>query len=222
MSAEFIRRSGDYRPELPAVPRRMLSLPIQRGYPVPWFVAMVNGEYHFPTADARKIILALNRRLCWVCGQPLGRTVAFVVGPMCAVNRTSSEPPSHQDCAVFSAKACPFLVRPHMKRQKEHAPGSVMPPGEMLERNPGVALVWTTRDYWIREIKGGDDRFLFRMGEPVGTLWFAEGRAATREECMESLSGGLPFLAAIAKEGGEEEMKLLDKMYTDALRLVPE
>jgi hypothetical protein len=200
----------------------MRSLPIRRGYPVPWFVAEVDGDYHFPTADARKITAALTKHLCWVCGQPLGAFKSFVIGPMCAVNRTTSEPPNHHECAVFSARACPFLARPHMKRQKEHPEGATDAPGIMLQRNPGVALVWTTRDFWIRRApKGTAEGFLFRLGSPSGVLWYAEGRAATREEVMQSISSGLPLLREIAEQDGEEAIKLLDRSYTDALRLVP-
>ena len=208
-----------YRPELPTVPQRMRSLPIRRGYPVPWFVAMVDGDYHFPSADARKIIEALNKRLCWVCGQTLGGYLSFVIGPMCVVNRVTSEPPCHHECAVFSAKACPFLTRPHMKRQKEQAEGATAPPGNFIERNPGAVVVWTTRTHQLIEVPGGG--FLFKVGPPTGVLWFANGHAATREQAMESLSSGLPILHGVAEQEGPAAIKELDAAYTDALRLVP-
>jgi hypothetical protein len=34
---------------------------------------------------------------------------SFVVGPMCGINRNSAEPPSHKECAQWSARNCPFL-----------------------------------------------------------------------------------------------------------------
>jgi hypothetical protein len=197
----------------------MRSLPIQRGYPVPWFVAMVNGEYHFPTADAEKMREALKKHLCWVCGQPLGSYLSFVVGPMAVVNRHTSEPPAHHECAVFSARACPFLARPHMKRQKEHAEGSTPPSGIFVERNPGAAAVWTTKNFWLRMMPNGAP--LFRMGEPTGVLWFAEGHPATREQAQEALAGSLPFLHDVAKPEGDEAMKELDALYTKALGMLP-
>src|SRR5262245_37991696 len=144
-----------YRPELPPVPERMQRLPVRRGYPVPWFVAVVNDDYHFPTADARKLPLALKKRLCWVCGQRLGGFLAFVIGPMCAINRVTSEPPCHRDCAIFSATACPFLARPHMKRREEQPEGATLPAGIYLDRNPGVALVWVTKKFWLRRVSAG-------------------------------------------------------------------
>lgn len=216
--------AGDYRPELPPVPPRMLRLPVRRGYPVPWFVAMVDGDYHFPTADGRKLAIALARRLCWVCGQPLGSYFSFVIGSMCAVNKTTSEPPCHKECAIFSAIACPFLTRPHMKRQKQQPEGSLNPPGMHLDRNPGVALVWITRKYTIIKVPhgmGAQEGILFRLSEPTEALWYAEGRAATREEVMASISSGLPLLQKVAAEDGPDSLRALDREYTAALQLVP-
>jgi hypothetical protein len=34
-----------YRPELPLIPVRMLTLPVRRGYPVPWFVSFHKGPF---------------------------------------------------------------------------------------------------------------------------------------------------------------------------------
>lgn len=99
-------------PRFDDLPARMRKLPVdKRGFPVPWFVPWVDGQAIFPAMDARKRNLAWRDRLCWVCGERIGRVQAFVIGPMCAVNRTSSEPPSHLECARFSARRCPFLAR---------------------------------------------------------------------------------------------------------------
>jgi len=215
--------SPQYRPELPEVPDRMRLLPIRRGYPVPWFVARVEGDYHFPTADGRKFALAVKRRLCWVCGQPLGRVVAFVLGPMCVVNRTTSEPPCHRECAEFSAKGCPFLARPHMKRSVDVPEGVLPPPGLHLDRNPGATAVWITREYWLRKVPPGDGvraGYLFKIGPCIEVLWFSQGRAATRAEVMASVNSGMPLLRAEAEkdEGGLEH---LEQMYLAALPLLP-
>ena len=53
---------------------------------------------------------AFKRGLCWVCGEPLGVHKVYAIGPMCVINRTTSEPASHRDCAEFAVKACPFLL----------------------------------------------------------------------------------------------------------------
>src|ERR1700746_1024652 len=99
------------RPDMPELPYRMKKLPVdKRGFPIPWFVAWVNGEPEFRAITRDKFLQAAHRQLCWICGHPIRRHEegVFVIGPMCAVTRTSGEPPSHEDCAKFAAVACPF------------------------------------------------------------------------------------------------------------------
>src|SRR3954454_7942113 len=120
----------------------------KRGYPVPWFVAWFDGEPDFRVMDDVKLhrIARGQDRSCWVCGERLSRLSAYVIGPMCAVNRVSSEPTSHVECAEYAAQACPFLSNPRRTRQEgEHRPmpdGVTEPAGKAILRNPGVALVW--------------------------------------------------------------------------------
>src|SRR5258708_1131539 len=105
------------------VPSRIAVLPKdQRGYHVPWFVAWIDGVPDFRVIGGGKLPHAVREKLCWVCGQPLGGFMAFMIGPMCAVNRISSEPPSHRECAVYSARVCPFLSNPEMKRRETNLP----------------------------------------------------------------------------------------------------
>src|SRR5438132_506337 len=83
---------------------RISQLPIDdAGRPVPWFVAWVDGKPEFRVVGPGKREEAYAKRKCWVCGQQLGSYLVFVIGPMCALNRISSEPPSHKDCAIFAA-----------------------------------------------------------------------------------------------------------------------
>src|SRR6185369_5061065 len=146
------------RPELGPLPERLRNRPICRGYPVPWFVGKVNGEYEFRCMDPAKLVRAVKERRCWVCGQVIGDYAkgeshpeyTFVIGPMCGVNRISSEPPSHLECAIWSAQNCPFLSKPHMvRREDEFMATCPLPAGVMIERNPGVSLLWTTRTYKV-------------------------------------------------------------------------
>jgi hypothetical protein len=192
------------RPELPALPANIARLPVdERGYPVPWFVAWIDGKPEFRVADAKKIMQAVVGNLCWVCGSPLGRYLAFVVGPMCAVNRISAEPPSHLECAEFSVRACLFLVRPHMRRRERGLPAeAAAPPGHMIRRNPGVTLIWVTRVFKPTRVDGGG--WLYQMGAPTSLLSFAEGRAATEDEVLASIESGLPLLREAAGDDPEQ------------------
>src|SRR5262245_12522773 len=169
---------------LKTLPERMSKLPLdpQRGVPVPWFVAWVDGKPEFRAADGSKFVRAIREMRCWVCGYRLGVHLSFVVGPMCLVNMTTSEPPCHKECAEWSAQNCPFLTRPRMVRRDENLPAGWVPPaGEGLDRNPGVAAVYTARDYKLfPDGRGGK---LIRMPEEHTSIsWWSEGREATREE----------------------------------------
>jgi hypothetical protein len=183
----------------PDLPNKMRSLPVDhRGFPVPWFVAWVDGEPQFPIADGRKFAVALNQRRCWVCGHELGRLEAFVIGPMCVVNRTTGEPPCHLECARFSARNCPFLTKPRMKRVgEENLPcGVVDGAGIAIKRNPGCAAVWIVKPRTWRLFSDGQGGQLINIGEgpPHAVEWYALGREATRAEVMDSVESGLPLL----------------------------
>jgi len=191
----------------------------KRGYPVPWFVAWVNGEPEFRAADQRNLVLAIKERRCWVCGSPISGPVTFVIGPMCAINRTSAEPPSHMTCAVFSAKACPFLSMPKAHRRESNLPPeAVDPAGEMIRLNPGVTLLWTCKGYGIVQVENG---VLFELRDPIDVQWFCEGRGATRDEIMASIDGGLPILQGMAEQESPDAVAELQRMVKRGLKLVP-
>jgi hypothetical protein len=186
------------RPELDlaGMPDRMRRLPIDRGYVVPWFVDWVDGKPEFRAMDPKKWKRAIQESLCWVCGGILGRHRTFVIGPMCAINRTTSEPPNHTDCATWSANNCPFLSRPTMVRREDDfsIEGMKQVAGEMIPRNPGVTLLWTTKTYHVHRDHNG--RPLIELGDPTAVAWYREGRLATRAEILESIETGLPLLLA--------------------------
>jgi hypothetical protein len=219
------------RPELPELPRQMRELAVdKRGYPVPWFVEWINGEPEFRAMSRPKLLAAIRERRCWVCGGKLWREMVFVIGPMCALNRISSEPPSHRECAQFSARACPFLSRPHMIRREDGLPEDVHrnAAGIMIARNPGATLLWFTYRYEVLkvpEIKSAGSRegLLFKLGAAFRTEWYCKGRPATRAEVLESIDSGLPLLheaneKEIDPEAGRAEIA---RVYAEAMRLLP-
>jgi hypothetical protein len=207
------------------MPGRIALLPQNKvGYKVPWFVAVIDGQPDFRVIRAGGIQAALRGGLCWVCGIPFLRQEdrAFAVGSMCAVNRVSAEPPSHRDCAVYSAVHCPFLATPQMVRRDRHKPeGASNPAGIMLTRNPGVALVWVTR-YKSWGTRGdGSGGTLFDIGDCREALWFARGRAATRGEVLASIDSGLPVLREMADQDGPAAVAELKVMHEAALAVIP-
>lgn len=202
------------------LPDRMRNLPTDKhGRPVPWFVAYIDGAPDFRVIRADGIGEALKFNLCWICGKQLGKYAAFLIGPMCAVNRVSAEPPSHRDCAQYAAQACPFLATPNMKRREDLPEGTVEPGGIMLKRNPGVALVWVTRRWHLfRDPKGQP---LFDIGSPDQTYWYAHGRDATRPEAAESIDTGMPTLRKLASDESALAAVELEAQYDTALKVLP-
>jgi len=217
------------RPELGELPPRIKRLPVDpiRGYPVPWFVDWRNGVPEFRAADMRKFKAAIAEHRCWVCGDVLSHYRCFCLGPMCALNKTTSEPPSHTECAEWSVKHCPFLSRPHMtRRDSDDIPDIKAPAGIPLMRNPGVALLWWTSDYEVFRPPIGAAGVLIRIGDPERVRWFAEGREATRAEVIASIDSGMPALREAAnletlpwrlREAHEE----LDRRYLEVSKLFP-
>lgn len=205
------------RKGLPELPVRMRNLRInEKGYPIPYFVRNINGVYDFRIMDEVKLVNCFTHSLCWICGSNLGIYRTFVVGPMCVVNRTSAEPPSHSDCAMFAAKACPFLAHPKAVRREAGMPEVLNPAGVMLEHNPGVTALYTTRRYRIRYDKG----ILFEVGEPDHVRWFREGRPATRHEILEGMDLGIPKLREMCGED-QDQHDLLDVYITRARQYIP-
>lgn len=172
-----------------------------RGYPVPRFIdrsADRDGQPDFRIMDGAYMIRCVKNRLCWICGDKLGRYMTFPIGPMCAINRNIAEPPSHLECCHYSVKVCPFLSVPEMRRIERAKPAGTWVSGEMISRNPGAICLWTVEKY--RTWKPGRGELLFDIGEPVAVEWWARGRRATREEVDASISSGLPFLEERARE----------------------
>lgn len=198
------------RAGLPPLPPKMQHLLIdERGYPVPYFVAWVDGKPDHRISDGEKMRMCIEQGRCWLCGRRLGSFKAFCIGPMCAITWTISEPPSHLECATYAATACPFLTRPHAKRREAGMPDEARDPaGNMIKRNPGAVCVWVTKRH--RPFRAGSG-ILFDLGAPESTQWFAEGRPATRAEVDESIASGLPILVAEAQKDGGAQMAELNR-----------
>lgn len=207
------------------MPDRIKRLPVDsRGYPVPKFVRWVDGVADFRLADTRWLHTALAARRCFLCGETLGRYMAFVIGPMCAINRVTAEPPTHLDCAQYACRACPFLTYPQRGRNTAGLPADLKHPGGfMATRNPGVALVWVCTTFRVQRATVGNEGLLIHLGEATAKYWYCRGRPATLPEVLESIESGLPFLRDIArKHDGPEGERDLEALITATLKSIRE
>jgi hypothetical protein len=210
------------------IPDRMRHLPINdQGFPVPYFVPYVDGLPEFRGFDGEKMAICVRHKRCWLCGEPLGKFMVFVIGPMCAVNRVSAEPPSHRDCAAYAVRACPFLTQPKMRRNEKDMPEDrIEPAGVGLLRNPGCAVVWVTREFSTFVASGGNAGHLIELGPPTEVLWFIEGRMAMRDEALAAMERGIPALREMCAQEAtptqrEQARKQLEQQYAAAQGLVP-
>ena len=201
------------------------QLPIdERGWPVPWFVYIDDaGKPDHRIIGPDKLGRAVREERCWLCGGKLGRVKASVIGPMCAVNRITSEPPCHPQCARYAVQSCPFLSKPRARRNEKDLPEeSQKGAGIPLDRNPGVMVIWESlmRSKPFRPLQGAPG-VLFDLGAPHRVTWWQEGRPATREEVLVSLKTGLPALREVAELEGQAAIDALRLATEKALALIP-
>ena len=209
------------------MPFGIKRLPLSsKGYPVPWFVdraaPLKDGDFDFRIMDHDRLKLAIRERRCWVCGLRMTTEEAtFVAGPMCGINRNSAEPPCHAVCAEWAAQACPFLTMPKRVRDERGLPPEATVAGIAITRNPGVVMLWASRNYKPYKPPGGG--ILFDIGDPVpyGVEWFCQGRAATRAEVIGSINTGLPLLLKEANMEGPEACFELGCATANFMQYVP-
>ncbi|MEX3929802.1 hypothetical protein AB4Y36_38325 [Paraburkholderia sp. BR10936] len=191
-----------------------------KGYPVPFFVGYINGEPDFRCIDPQKLRRCMRESRCWLCGHKLGIYRTYVIGPMCIVNRVSSEPPSHFDCARFAAQACPFLTLPHAHRREANMPSKAhAPPGIAITRNPGVVALWTTP--YPHKLMRAPDGVLFEVADAESVEWWSEGRTATYAEVRESFDSGVEILRRVAAQQGPRALAALEWQVTRAFGWLP-
>ena len=205
------------------MPDRIAKLPRDhRGYPVPFFVQWQDGLPIFPLFDPVKWMRCVGHKVCWLCGEPLGRNYAFPLGPMCTINRVSSEPPSHLDCVVYGLRVCPFLINPRMGRVPLAKLGRHVqePAGEMDPGNPGVMAIWMTRSYSLLDTPTGP---LIEVGDPFAVTWFSRGRAATAQEAADAfVAGAAKLMTNAGIEAGEDGIVEVTRLIIPARRLLPD
>jgi hypothetical protein len=214
------------RPTLPPLPPDMRQLPIdQRGFPVPYFVKWVNGVPDFRILDMEKIHQSTVEGRCQICGKKLGRSGIFAVGPISAITLVDDEPPMHQLCAEFAAQACPWMMRPGMKRGQAVKPDGTLTPAEILN-TPGTVYSGAPKVWALIEVQSyyadrqADGTILYHMGQPVEMSWWAEGRRATREQVIDATSDARTYLAN--HDPSPEAVADLDARMTELGQWLPE
>ena len=203
------------------IPARLSRLPrTPAGLPIPWFVAWEGARYDFRVVDARKIRPAVQHRLCWLCGQQMGRMMCFVVGP--DVRREPGEQRAADASGLRRIRPArlpiPDPAQPGAARPRWPDAGGSAHAGTAILRNPGVSALYVTRSFTVATVPGG---ILFDMGAPEEVAWWSQGRAATRAEVEHSIATGLPILEAEADRDGVAAHQALAGAVVQAMRLLP-
>lgn len=154
------------------MPPAIAALPAdKRGYPVPFFVAWIDGTPDFRCADGEKVAQVVRGRLCWICGDRLRKLSTFITGPLGMHNRCTSEGPMHHECADYALTTCPYLLLPKAERREAKRPdGLVAPPGMVAQKPDRICVIVTRRWTW--------DRGLFRWPRAEGVSIKRWGAAA--------------------------------------------
>ena len=196
----------------PLPPGRIGRLPLdRRGIPVPWFVSWRDGTPYFPVVDHEKLKTAWSEELCWVCGDKLGSYRGWVMGPMSVIEGATPEPPSHHECAVFSACHCPHLSTPAAKYKEnvDPVPGHA-PQANISKIRSGVVAIWMTKGRGATPFKAGSGT-LFRLNPASRIEWYARGRPANLAEVQAAIARVRPVLqeaAEVERRQAEFERRL--------------
>lgn len=104
------------------VPACLRDLPLcpKRKLPVPFAAARYpDGTGEFTIIDPQRVALCARHRLCGVCGDALGRWVAFLGGEASAdpARGAYSDPGMHPACCEAALGLCVFIARPRVPRR---------------------------------------------------------------------------------------------------------
>lgn len=203
------------------VPPRMASLAVDhRGYPVPYFVKIINGEPDFRVLDLDRLYRCANLDLCQICGTKHDKIVWFVAGPTFVMNQSSAEPPMHRECAEYALKTCPFMLYPKAERAKKALPedaGFNYSLGNVVLKKPPVFAMCGTEHY---STSCNEERGLyFQAGDFVEVDWWAAGLKVGRGQALEGLLLSTQQIKDRVFQGGDSD--LLTQLLEEAKRWLP-
>jgi len=142
------------------IPPQLAHLKIEsRGYPVPYFVGIIDGEPNFKFLNERKQHECMEHHLCGICGKKLYKDYSyFISGPIGLRNAVSTDPAMHRVCAEFALESCPHLkfqkaIRKENKSDKKDY--------YMIEEKPEVMVMVKSSKY-KKFIEPVNKRWLYR------------------------------------------------------------
>ena len=169
------------------IPGRLARRPRdKRGYPIPAMVLIkADGTPDFRVTDVEKWVKACNERTCALCGEQLGRHLAFVGGPRVHENRLFTDLPMHLECAEYALRVCPYIAVPNFKYANalpDVGEGvSLRVAAEVEVARPDRFMLGITRSYQVVMLPGGGS-YAVRAAPWEQVAWWQDGK------CLEVLS----------------------------------
>ena len=100
------------------MPERIARLPKdERGYPVTYIAAYIDGKPDLGIQDFSKVLSCVREWRCHVCGEKLGNLGYFISYEPIAKRPRFLDPAIHKECALYSLKVCPYLANPSAKHR---------------------------------------------------------------------------------------------------------
>lgn len=149
------------------IPAFLRQHPRWRGLPIPFttFIGS-DGIPDFKVVDHMAVYQCLRQGLCGLCGKRLKKPVVFIGGPLCVENRMFIDPGTHEECALYATKVCPYLANAdgaYSKAKIKHLEDgqSVITTfqGASLERPDKLALIYSPGYTIVQDPNGGPGLF---------------------------------------------------------------
>lgn len=164
------------------IPKFLDHLPVnEKGYPIPYFVAIVDGKPDFRLLDSVKQLACINGKKCGVCGKTIPNTqFYFVSGYFGYLNSISTDPGMHRECAEFSLVACPHMHFKKAERREEYDEGvDVSAPAGFVDTKPDKVYLIRATNYKAGRIPGSKN-ITIQYKAMNAEEWIYEGNILVR------------------------------------------
>ena len=159
------------------IPEYLAHLPVdKRGYPIPYFVPIVDGEAEFKYGDPHKVDICLKYNKCWVCGRKIKLPAYVITGPVGRKNNVVSDLPMHERCARYSLIICPHMYIEKTKRFTDDDEGN-----DMLHVHGKPSEIYLIRIDKFKVIRAPSTQKVIRFREVTSEKYIYKNNMLTKE-----------------------------------------
>ena len=156
------------------IPARLAKRPRDaRGFPIPMTVLIKpDGTPDFRVTDVKRWLRVVTGRICAMCGEPLGRHLAFIGGPRSHEYRVFTDAAMHTDCASYAMSVCPFLALAnsrHSRKLPSAGGAALRATDEVVLDRPEKMFIGVTTSY--QPLRLEDGTLVVQAGEWERVEW---------------------------------------------------